>query len=177
MRKAVAVPLLVLSYCAVGWVAYRFGVTYTPDIEIETVRPSPVDLVLDGDTVVVKGKALHILGIDAPELGPWANCWAEAALAGPAKKQLELILLHGSWKVLEPRDGGGSSDAVQLVREGGGNAGESMVVGGFAAETTGRWNWCERDAEMRSVRDGQPAPHGPNVWWPKGTVFDQRAND
>ena len=52
--------------------------------------PSPVPsmafgAVLDGDTIIDRGRSIHIEGLDAPELGPWAHCWSEAALAGIPK--------------------------------------------------------------------------------------------
>jgi hypothetical protein len=94
--------------------------------------PPPVDLVLDGDTVVRNAVAFHVLGIDAPELGPWADCWAEAALAGHAKRALESLLQLSEWKVVEFREPDHSVSSVEFVRDDGGTVSDSMVVGGYA---------------------------------------------
>ena len=45
--------------------------------------------VLDGDTLVVEGQWVRVRGIDAPELGPWARCWADAGLGGASRAVLE----------------------------------------------------------------------------------------
>jgi endonuclease YncB( thermonuclease family) len=162
----------------VAWLGYEFALSYsTYGTTVEVPEFRPVGQVLDGDTIVRNGVALHVFGIDAPELGPWANCWAEAALAGHARKRLESVLLHGNWKVVESREEGSSVALAKLVRDDGETASELMVVGGYAAQTEGRWEWCKSDVGMRQVLDGDPAPHGPNLWWPSGTVFDQRASD
>jgi endonuclease YncB( thermonuclease family) len=177
MRKTYTLTLLALSHCAAAWLGYRFAHSYSShSIAVEVPESQPIYQVLDGDTFVRNGIALHVKGIDAPELGPWANCWAEAALAGHAKTRLESALFHGNWKVVES-GAGHSVGSVDLVRDDGDTVRELMVVGGYAAETEARWEWCKTNTGMRQVLDGEPAPHGPSLWWPTGTVFDERAND
>ncbi len=169
---------LLLSHAAVAWLGYNFAQSHLlHSVGIEEARSPAVDKVLDGDTVVRNGIALHVLGIDAPELGPWANCWAEAALAGHAKHQLESLLHQGNWKVVESRETDQSVTSVEFVRDDGDTLRDVMVVYGYAAETEGRWDWCKTDSGMQNVRQGDPAPHGPSLWWPSGPVFDPRADD
>lgn len=178
MKKKYTFALLAVSHFAVAWLGYKFALSYPlHSIGVEMPESRPVDKVLDGDTVVRDGIALHVLGIDAPELGPWANCWAEAALAGHAKHQLESLLIQGSWKAVESREPDHSVVSVELVRDDGETVRDLMVVGGYAAETAGRWDWCKSNSGMQQVRQGQPAPHGPSLWWPSGSVFDPRASD
>jgi endonuclease YncB( thermonuclease family) len=178
MRKTLTLALLVLSHFAVAWLGYKFALSYSPhSTAFEVAEPRPVDQVLDGDTVVKNGVAFHLLGMDAPELGPWANCWAEAALAGHARRELESLLLQGKWKVVESREPDHSVGSVELVRDDGETVRDLMVVGGYAAQTAGHWEWCKSNVGMRQVLDGEPAPHGPSLWWPSGPVFDRRASD
>lgn len=142
--------------------------------------PGPLD-VLDGDTLLIDGSPVHIAGIDAPELGPWAKCWAEAALAGHAREKLQTLLsdIDGrGWQLrdLSTPDTQGGRTARIVDREGFDIA-DDMTVYGYAALTTGRWNWCGENANLHSVEDGEESPHGPNLWWPAGHMFDPRASD
>jgi endonuclease YncB( thermonuclease family) len=138
--------------------------------------------VLDGDTVIFEGKHIRVLGIDAPELGPWAKCWAEAALAGHSKQVLEDMLVNnpeaGAWKLTNVSDVNTKKlTRANLVREDGEDVADSMVVYGSAAKTTGKWDWCGNNANLHSVEEGEPEPYGPNLWWPTGPMFDERAAD
>ena len=103
-------------------------------------------VVLDGDTIVVDGSAIHVAGIDAPELGPWARCWAEAALAGHAREQLQRTLAdadRGGWSLtdISMPDARGTRTA-RLVDRNGYDIADDMVVYGSAAQTTTTWGWC-----------------------------------
>ena len=138
--------------------------------------------VLDGDTVIVDGSAFHIAGIDAPELGPWAKCWAEAAFAGYARENLQRLLLDSTdrrdWQlrdVSEPDSNG--KRTARLVDQDGYEINDDMVVYGYAASTSGRWDWCGGNARPREVQDGDRPPHGPNLWWPTAHMLDPRAAD
>ena len=134
---------------------------------------------LDGDTIVADGTAFRIRGIDAPELGPWARCWSEAALAGHARFELERKLAdrEREWRTSEvSTDTSGNRSARILDREGY-DIGEELTVAGYAARTDGRWNWCGQAADLHDVLDGERPPHGPSLWWPSGEVFDARAAD
>ena len=137
--------------------------------------------VLDGDTLVVDGSAFHVAGIDAPELGPWARCWAEAALAGHARHNLESLLGDGDrrgWQLrdVSAPDAHGKRTARLVDREGF-DIIDDMVVYGYAASTSGRWDWCGGNADLRPVLDGAKPPHGPSLWWPAAHMFDPRAAD
>jgi len=52
-----------------------------------------------------------------------------------------------------------------------------LEVNGYAARTTTRWDWCGDDANLHDPDQDEPEPHGPNLWWPSGHVFDARASD
>jgi endonuclease YncB( thermonuclease family) len=135
--------------------------------------------VLDGDTVVVDGSAFHVAGIDAPELGPWAKCWAEAALAGHARDNLQRVLVDSEgrgWQLRDPSaaDAHGIRTARLVDREGY-DIVDGMVVGGYAASTSGRWDWCGEKPRVVLVEE-QP-PYGPSLWWPTAHMFDPRAAD
>jgi endonuclease YncB( thermonuclease family) len=137
--------------------------------------------VLDGDTVVVDGSAFHVAGIDAPELGPWAKCWAEAALAGHARENLQRLLgdtERRGWQLrdVSAPDANGKRTA-RLVDQEGYDVTDDMVVYGYAASTSGSWDWCGGNAGLRQVLDGDQPPHGPNLWWPTAHMFDPRAAD
>lgn len=158
------------------WLVHRNSNDFLPPGSLPF---APVDTVLDGDTVVKDGVALHVAGIDAPELGPWAKCWAEAALAGKAKSELEEIMWsrERQWRlgpVSKDQDGRAT---VTIVDKDGFALAEELVVSGFAAATSQKWNWCGDASGLRSVEEGTKPPHGPNLWWPTGKVYDARAND
>jgi endonuclease YncB( thermonuclease family) len=136
---------------------------------------------LDGDTVVANGSAFHVAGIDAPELGPWAKCWAEAALAGHAREALQGLLGakdRRGWQLrdVSAPDANGKRTA-RLVDQKGYDIKDDMIVDGYAASTSGRWDWCGGNAGLRQVLDGDQPPHGPNLWWPTAHMFDPRAAD
>lgn len=126
---------------------------------------SPFD-VLDGDTIVARGGAVRLRGFDAPELGPWARCWAEAALAGHARAGLQRTLgePHRDWRLVDQSapDAQGRRTARLVDREGY-DINDELVVAGYAAMTDGRWNWCGGDANLHQVLDGEPPPHGPSL--------------
>jgi endonuclease YncB( thermonuclease family) len=136
---------------------------------------------LDGDTVVADGAAVRIAGIDAPELGPWARCWAEAALAGHAREALERLLGdrdRGGWSLsdVSKADARGRRTA-RLVDRDGYDIADDMVVYGHAARTGASWDWCGSNANLHQVLEGEPPPHGPNLWWPTAHMYDPRAAD
>lgn len=138
--------------------------------------------VLDGDTLIFNGVLVRIAGIDAPELGPWAKCWSEAALAGHARSYLESQLYdgrnYGGWSLARTSapDSAGKRTA-RLVRGDGEDMSDLMVVDGYAARTTARWDWCGKAANLHPVLEDEPPPYGPNLWWPTAHMFDARAAD
>jgi endonuclease YncB( thermonuclease family) len=135
--------------------------------------------VLDGDTLLIGGNPVRIAGIDAPELGPWARCWAEAALAGHAKREVERLLSEGDWRLadMSAANADGRRSARVVRGPDGEDLADELVVSGYAARTTGRWDWCGGNANLHDPLDNEPAPYGPNLWWPRGRVFDPRAAD
>ncbi|HET9638489.1 MAG TPA: hypothetical protein VFP12_04705 [Allosphingosinicella sp.] len=146
-----------------------------------SVGPARDIRVLDGDTLLFDGALVRVAGIDAPELGPWAKCWAEAALAGHSKDYLERELYdrdRGGWSLagVSAPDSAGRRTA-RLVREDGEDMSDLMVVYGYAARTTQRWDWCGNNANLHQPLEDEPPPHGPNLWWPTAHMFDARAAD
>ncbi|HRO33662.1 MAG TPA: hypothetical protein PLQ03_09660 [Brevundimonas sp.] len=147
------------------------------------MRSSQKVSVLDGDTVIVDGVLVRLADVDAPELGPWAKCWAEAALAGHARLEAQTLLLDGvvrgdRWKVV-PISTADDDGRVRgrIISEDGRDLSDSLVVSGYAARTSGTWDWCGIDADLHSPTQEEPAPKGPNLWWPSNHMFDRRAGD
>jgi endonuclease YncB( thermonuclease family) len=132
--------------------------------------------VLDGDTLLVEAKPVRLAGIDAPELGPKAKCWAEAALAGQAREQVIQMLGDGDWRLvgLAPHSNG-TATARAIRLSDGEDLGDYLVTYGFAARTSEKWDWCGQSPNLRAAP--QAGRYGPNLWWPTGEVFDQRAFD
>ena len=144
----------------------------------EPFRFDEENRVLDGDTILFRGESLKIAGIDAPELGPWAKCWAEAALAGHAKDYVETTLSSGNWNITITSGAGPNEKRLaHIVRSDGEDLSDLMVVYGYAAAASVRWNWCGENAKLHSPDQDEPEPHGPNLWWPTGAIFDPRAAD
>jgi endonuclease YncB( thermonuclease family) len=179
VKKTTLIPLLIISHLVALSVGYQSArLAMMDDVGTATESPVPaVDKVLDGDTVVKDGVAYHVRGIDAAELGPWANCWAEAALAGFSKDQLERTLFTGAWSLVDPRAEKVGRMSARLLNAGGYDIADTMRVYGAAAATDQRWNWCGKDAALHAVLDGEKPPMGPQLWWPSGDVFDSRADD
>lgn len=135
--------------------------------------------VLDGDSLVFEGQWIRVRGIDAPELGPWAKCWAEAGLGGASRDTLErAIYSKGPWLLVQPGQADERGMVVAgLVSEDGEDLAGYMGVHGYAANTDGKWDWCGLDADLHSPSQDDPRPHGPNLWWPTNHMFDERAGD
>jgi endonuclease YncB( thermonuclease family) len=169
MLKHAARALLLVLLCA------GTGASVTPE-SAQGFR------VLDGDTLLIGDAPVRVAGIDAPELGPWAECWAEAALAGHSKDHLERELHEGrergGWSLADASapDSKGRRTA-RLVRGDGEDIADLMVVYGYAAHTTERWDWCGKDAALHQPLEGEPPPYGPNLWWPTAHMYDERAAD
>lgn len=165
--------VVVLSLLAAGCQAH--------DAPIQIRAPSHDMRALDGDTLLFDGKLVRIAGIDAPELGPTAKCWAEAALGGEARNALaSAIEAPGArdWQLSET-SGPDAAGRIQanLVTKDGGDLRDHLVVYGYAARTKGSWNWCGPDPGLHSPREDEAPPHGPNMWWPSEEMYDRRAAD
>ena len=142
-------------------------------------RPHQDIRVLDGDTLVFEGQWVRVRGIDAPELGPWAKCWAEAGLGGASRDVLEReIHSKGPWRLVRPTQADKRGMVIAgLTNEDGEDLADFMGVYGYAANTDGQWDWCGLDANLHSPSEDEPRPHGPNLWWPANHMFDERAGD
>lgn len=185
-RQATRITTIMLGVAGVAGLGFVAGTNFNQpegylDARSGSVPKPAFDGVLDGDTIVYQGRAIHIRGLDAPELGPWAKCWAEAALAGHARDHLQSLLADNKergWRLsdLSPPDEGGHRSA-RIVDRQGFDIVEDMTVYGYAASTIGKWDWCIKDAGLRQVLDGEEPPHGPSLWWPTGQMFDPRASD
>lgn len=134
--------------------------------------------VLDGDTLIFEGRWVRIRGIDTAELGPWAKCWSEAALGGASRAALEQMLLEGGpWRLSSVTPTGEQGLVVaDVLGPSGTDLADSMAVSGYAAKTSGKWDWCETKP-LREAREDDPLPRGPNTWWPANHMFDERAGD
>ncbi|HYD28578.1 hypothetical protein [Brevundimonas sp.] len=146
--------------------------------DVITVPPHQDIEVLDGDTLIFEGRWVRVRGIDAAELGPWAKCWSEAALGGASRTALEEMLWeNGPWRLssVTPTGDQGMVVADVLGRDGADLA-DSMAVHGYAAKTSGKWDWCGIKP-LRNPREDDPLPRGPNTWWPANHMFDERAGD
>lgn len=180
MRQLKFARNVTISLGIVGALALGFGLGTSVDRWgfPRAVPSMPFEGVLDGDTIIDRGRAIHISDLDAPELGPWAQCWAEAALAGKAKSELESTLAEDrGWHIVEVRRSAAGRISGRVLDREGYSIADDMSVSGAAARTANRWNWCKPDPKMRSPLDGEHPPHGPNLWWPAGTKYDPRAAD
>jgi hypothetical protein len=82
----------------------------------------------------------------------------------------------GNWELQHvTRRGSDGPITANLVRDDGEDLADYMVVYGYAAQTDGRWDWCGTNANLHQPLDGEPAPHGPSLWWPSNQMFDRRA--
>jgi len=184
----------VLPACAwAGWASlpkgafeWRLPLRDSPEANLgrrgpDRSRSNHVLKALDGDTLLFDGKVVRIAGIDAPELGQTAKCWAEAALGGESRNALEAaISAPGApdWELAEASrlDASGRITA-NLVTKDGDDLRDRMIVNGFAARTDGRWNWCGPDPNLHSPSEDEAPPHGPNMWLPAEHIYDVRAVD
>jgi endonuclease YncB( thermonuclease family) len=179
VKRTTLIPLLVISHLvalSLGYLSARLA-TMHDVVSVTEPRGAVFDKVLDGDTVVKDGVAYHVRGIDAAELGPWAKCWAEAALAGFSKNYLERTLLSGTWSLVDPHADKAGRMSARLLDAKGYDIADTMHVYGGAAETDQRWNWCGADVPLRPTRYDDKPPAGPELWWPSNDVYDPRADD
>lgn len=167
--------MLLLSHGFVAGAALHLATSPCEKITFDTPF---YDSVLDGDTVLVDGDAIHLKNVDAPELGPWASCWAEAALAGEAKSYLENELYAGtSWRLVDVEQRPDGRLTGRVVDGEGHDIADAMRVRGFSAMTEDQWDWCGQDGPFPQPRQSGPAPLGPNLWWPANQMYDPRAAD
>jgi len=160
----------------VGGVLALAGACHRNDVI--NAKPHQDIQVLDGDTLIFEGRWVRIRGIDTAELGPWSKCWSEAALGGASREALEGMLGEGGpWRLRGVTPMGDKGMVVADVFDSAGDSlADTMHVNGYAAKTTGRWDWCGTKP-ARPVLLGDPEPHGPQTWWPANQMFDPRADD
>ena len=137
MVKSFAAVLAVIIIFLVGYITGRDKAVF--DHFFSGPVPSmPFEQVLDGDTIVDRGRTIHIAGIDAPELGPWARCLAEAGLAGFSKEQFEAILTNNrGWHIVDLKKGNDGRITGKIINTDGNNVAEDMNTYGGAAMTSG----------------------------------------
>jgi endonuclease YncB( thermonuclease family) len=126
--------------------------------------------VLDGDTFIIGPDVVRLAGVDAPELAPMANCWAEAALATRAKviAESELNAAGTVWRVVEHRGHNDDGHLIASLKNADGDdLGAILVVRGVAAAQED-WDWCAVENEFDA--EGQPT-----IW--AGPRLDPRALD
>jgi endonuclease YncB( thermonuclease family) len=167
LSKAMRNAVFGLAFCAVLiGCGERASTSEVPSSDASRIE------VLDGDTLVVEGEVVRLADVDAPELAPNAQCWAEAALAGHAKSAVEGYLheVRRSWRVTQPRGRDPNGHLIaSLTRNDGEDLADLLVVYGHAARST-EWDWCGEVGDMR-------ANEGPNLWYPPDERIDVRAHD
>lgn len=175
MRKAIlSATALLVSLGLIGGAAAIIAIDQRENLSFEAPF---YERVLDGDTLVVEGQAIHLRNIDAPELGPWASCWAEAALAGAAKSQLETELYRAEWRLVDVEEAPDGRLSGRVIDQDGYDIADNMRVNGYAAMTEDNWDWCGQDEPFPKPRQSGSAPLGPNLWWPSNHMYDPRAAD
>lgn len=184
MKRVIATSLILIGLATAAGVGFVAGSTMrhfsqlSGDAAGREVPSITFEAVLDGDTVVDHGRAIHIRGLDAPELGPWAKCWAEAALAGKAKEALESALLSKrGWRLIDIQQDTSARFSGRVLDKDGFDIVDELRVNGTSAMTAKHWDWCGSDADWHDVREGEKPPMGPQLWWPTGRMFDPRAAD
>lgn len=133
------------------------------DVVVDSLANRQRITMLDGDTLRVGDETVHVAGIDAPELPPWSECWAEAALAGSSKQAAEGLVEGNvgsrSWRVTNPQGRNARGYLIaSLTRDDGEDFADWMVVYGHAARSND-WNWCGAPEDLRDQ-------NGPNLWFP-----------
>lgn len=108
----------------------------------------PVVTVLNADQLVIEGKHVRLAGVYAPQPVPDAHCWAEAAAAKLATRQVAGMVEHAASVTYTAT--GGVDDyerALAKVQIDGADLGEVLVKEGLAARPTkpiarGAFEWC-----------------------------------
>ncbi|MBR0681943.1 thermonuclease family protein [Roseomonas eburnea] len=98
--------------------------------------------VIDGDTVSVRGEAVRIVGLDAPEIH--GRCPAESRLARQAQARLAELLAGGATITRRGRDRYGRGLAIVQDAEGR-DVAQVMISEGLARPYDGRGRragWC-----------------------------------
>jgi endonuclease YncB( thermonuclease family) len=102
----------------------------------------PAIVVIDGDTILLKGERLHIMNIDAPELPMTARCDGEGLLALAAKDRLAALLKTGP-VTIERHGEEQHGRTLALIRVSGMDVGELLIAANLAVPWEGhRHDWC-----------------------------------
>jgi endonuclease YncB( thermonuclease family) len=169
---------LIASHAVVAFLTFGFTkseLTRDHGMPVFDHPTTKFDTVLDGDTVVIDGVAIHVRGLDAPELGPWAKCWAEALAARDSMQELESILISSEYKLVDRITDKDGKVSASFVKDDKFDISDNMRVDGGAAMVDGKWDWCGDSVKPTNI-NGRPSG-APNLWWPSGTVYDARAAD
>lgn len=101
--------------------------------------------VIDGDSIVYKGREIRLVGFNAPELGE-PRCERERELGEKAQARLRQLLNAGPFRMTanNPSKDRFGRDLVILTRQGK-DIGDPLVVEGLAHAWHGRkGDWCAR---------------------------------
>jgi len=177
--KAWTVTVLIATHALVAAATYAVTVqTLIAPGTVTIIDDDPTtnfDKVLDGDTVVVDGEAIKIRGVDAPDLGPWARCWAEAIAARESMLTLENELRIHNYEVAGRMVDPHGKVSARFIQEGQFDISDPMKVYMAGAAVDGKWDWCGTTAKLTPGSE-KPTP-APNLWWPSGEMYDPRAAD
>lgn len=98
--------------------------------------------VIDGDTIVVRGQTIRVMGLDAPEIH--GACPAEIALAQRARARLQ-ALLSGAYTIERHGRDRYGRDLARVRDAQGRDVASVLVAEGLARAYTGRGprgGWC-----------------------------------
>lgn len=131
MRRALSLIAICLAGCTASAEAPR------------AARPASYVQVIDGDTLKIRGERIRISNLDAPELPPGAECWAEAGLAIAAADRLQEFVNIARSIEIERRGRDQYGRTLARVSLNGHDVGEALIKLGLASGWTGRrWDWC-----------------------------------
>ncbi len=99
--------------------------------------------IIDGDSLIYKGRQIRIADIDTPELGD-PKCAAEYALGMRAKEELRDLLNAGPFSLnIGDRDHDRYGRDLRVLTRDGQSLGDTLVASGLAHRWTGRrLPWC-----------------------------------
>jgi endonuclease YncB( thermonuclease family) len=106
--------------------------------------PTPLVIVIDGDTFRIGSERIRIMNIDAPETENRARCNAERRLAAVATERLTAIV-RGQRLDIERHGKDRFGRTLAIVRVRGNDVGEMLIDARVAVRWgNGRPDWCAR---------------------------------
>jgi endonuclease YncB( thermonuclease family) len=111
--------------------------------------------ILNGDTLVIDGRHVHLSNASTPQSTLHARCWAEALLASDEIAYVRDLVDHATSIDFKPNGQVDSYNrALGLVTLDGIDLGEELYQHGMAARlTTPRFDWCQPISQQA---DGAP---------------------